>query len=700
MAGRNFIKAFNRNLLTELISDVERVNVATFATKPERYSRRNHEAKEYIKKADFDKTLMTTARFNAKIQESSDSQNDNPEDKYITLLKANQKEDPTTSSEKKLFGNLGGLLYERVELDADELKEDERLKDVGRVVPRNKKPTPGQYADLIKEYVNKGDLDSAEKVIALCKENKDKPTEYMYTLLLKAFADQGDIKTCYRLYTEMKSRKMSIRLNTYTSLLNACANSTERDKALQYLKKIRDYMGESNFKFNNANYNVLVKAYGRHGELDEAYKIVHHMIEKNLPIGITTFNSLMYAVNSDSKSGLGHIVKIWQMMKKLFVPPDIFTYNLLLRGIRDTKFGDFTIKDLMLTGEEYPAIVANDGRPDLLMFPPVFSTLPLDNIMRKDVSEAPKLLESPKSENKSEKVEMIKSSSATEPRTTLQSSNTVQVSNSTEHRDIEPTEDSSVTVSASALNEVVEFRIPDEIANIDLDAVLKQNKLILFGGINGMLKRMKDDKITPDVKTLTYLMQLVPPSTSAENEIVKIAKASNVELDIDFYNMLIKKRGTRGARRDAKAVLDDIHRADLKPNIVTFGVLAISCQTAFECRELLKTMKSMGRPINKYIATTMISNAMDRRDFGFILEMMDYMHKKKIHVEEFTFEKMDEFQQKMTQLVKEKHPVSRKDNFKTGFSKFNLRYKSWQEQMGRTIITERVSKEKKAHQRN
>ncbi|CAB0040291.1 unnamed protein product [Trichogramma brassicae] len=160
MAGRNFIKAFNRNLLTELISDVERVNVATFATKPERYSRRNNEAKEYIKKADFDKTLMTTARFNAKIQESSDSQNDNPEDKYITLLKANQKEDPTTSSEKKLFGNLGGLLYERVELDADELKEDERLKDVGRVVPRNKKPTPGQYADMIK------DIRCPEKIIS------------------------------------------------------------------------------------------------------------------------------------------------------------------------------------------------------------------------------------------------------------------------------------------------------------------------------------------------------------------------------------------------------------------------------------------------------------------------------------------------------------------------------------------------------
>ena len=90
---------------------------------------------------------------------------------------------------------------------------------------------------------------------------------------------------------------------------------------------------------------------------------------------------------------------------------------------------------------------------------------------------------------------------------------------------------------------------------------------------------------------------------------------------------------------------------------MTFGVLALACTTTFECRELLKTMKVTGKIINKYVADAMLNTAMPKCDFAFVLELMEYMSKEKVRLDESTFEKLDDFQQKMTQLLKSKVKV-------------------------------------------
>jgi len=216
----------------------------------------------------------------------------------------------------------------------------------------------------------------------------------------------------------------------------------------------------------------------------------------------------------------------------------------------------------------------------------------------------------------------------------------------------------------------------------------------LFGGVNGLLEKMKNDKIKPTIKTITFLMELAPDSLAAENEIIKYARSENIKLDIDFFNMLIKKRSLRGAKKEAKQVLDDIHMADLRPNIVTYGVLALSCSTPFESRDIMQTMKMTGHTVNKFVLDAMLNNAFLKKDFRFVLELMEIVIKERVRLDNSTFEKLDQFQQKMTEIVKRKDPISRKENFKVGFAKFNLRYKTWQRDVERRVITERVSKTK------
>lgn len=93
---------------------------------------------------------------------------------------------------------------------------------------------------------------------------------------------------------------------------------------------------------------------------------------------------------------------------------------------------------------------------------------------------------------------------------------------------------------------------------------------------------------------------------------------------------------------------------DLKPNVVTYGVLALTCSTANESRDLLKALKATNQPLNKYIADALLNSAFLRRDFSFILELMERMLFQQVRLDEDTYEKLDKFQQNMSELIKRK----------------------------------------------
>lgn len=80
----------------------------------------------------------------------------------------------------------------------------------------------------------------------------------------------------------------------------------------------------------------------------------------------------------------------------------------------------------------------------------------------------------------------------------------------------------------------------------------KNNKLGILGGFHGIIDEMNSDNVKPDVKTMTLLLEISPKSTSAEEQVIQYAKSRNIQLDIDFYNMLIRKRTSRGKLKLAR----------------------------------------------------------------------------------------------------------------------------------------------------
>lgn len=374
-------------------------------------------------------------------------------------------------------------------MDEQEEKE-ERFQDTEGTVPRRLKPSPGQYAKMIKSHISKKDPNSALKVLDLVKENRDKPTMYMYNLILRAFAIQGDIKKCYKLFITAKKHQLQPNSPTYVSLLNACAFCENSEVALEYLNKLRQSLYEQQFPLNETHYNVMIKAYSLHNQILEAFQLADEMRDKRIPIEESTYNSLLHAAISDKKAGLRHALIVWHLMCLKNVKPSVRTYNLLLRSMRDTNFGDLRLDDVLVTGIDQTKILLKDGeRPDLLASPPFLSTL----------------LPMPK------------------------------------------TEESSLKCNNQSI----------EKESLSLNDIAVSNRLILFGGLDGFLARMNKDGVKPDAKTITLLLDLIPASVAAENLLIKTANDKGIELDIDFCNMLIKRRSMRHDYKAAKVSIKD-----------------------------------------------------------------------------------------------------------------------------------------------
>lgn len=85
------------------------------------------------------------------------------------------------------------------------------------------------------------------------------------------------------------------------------------------------------------------------------------------------------------------------------------------------------------------------------------------------------------------------------------------------------------------------------------------DRLAMLGGVSGMLARMDCDKATPDVKTFSLLLELMPFSLEAENDLLSSMNFYNIEADISFYNMLIHKRNLRRDFAGARVSYTIIH---------------------------------------------------------------------------------------------------------------------------------------------
>lgn len=238
------------------------------------------------------------------------------------------------------------------------------------------------------------------------------------------------------------------------------------------------------------------------------------------------------------------------------IEPDYYSFNAVLRCVRDCGFGDLES---------------------------------MEDVLQLVLSETPASQISVKSNPAKISKEEIKSISHT--------------TTDTENNDNSVAIQHSVVDNALQIqNEATILELPNLLAPhphlgsmVSLSEVQKPHeRFLLLGGLTGFLQLMKSKNITPDIQTFTTMLEVIPPTNTAEKQLLTYIRKIGLKADIDFFNILIKKRAMRFDYEGGKEVLSMIRTAGLYPDIVTYGVLALGCTTVESSRELLEEMRHKG----------------------------------------------------------------------------------------------------------
>ncbi|KAF5304083.1 hypothetical protein FQA39_LY01868 [Lamprigera yunnana] len=508
-----------------------------------------------------------------------------------------------------VFGNR----EEIEEVDSDDLKEDEFLREKPLSF---QKLTTFQYANLIKGYLRKRKIKEAIDVVEvrMIKEDKVKPENYLYNLIIGACGRVGYTKKAFSLYNDMKRRALKITPGTYTALFNACANSPwPTTDGLTRATHLYEIIKEKMYVPNVTNYNAMIKAFGRGGDLLTAFSIVDQMSAEKIPFKDDTLNFLLQACVSDKDAGFRHALLVWRMFIKKRIKPSLYSYNLLLRCIRDCGLGDITVttdvinKLLPAPKTKVPRLDAHGSHSDLNRNAPSLNN---NHLLNK-----PNLM-------------------ADTPR----------------------------------LGTIVSL----------LEVTKPEDRLLLVGGFSEFLENMKQNDCTPDIKTFTQLLDSIPSTGAAEEQLLQALKKYKIKPDIDFYNMLIKKRCSRFDYTGGKEVIKLLKASGYLPNLITYGVLGIACKTKDEAEELLTEMAEAKYRINIEILGAMLTQACHHNNFRYVLYLMEMCIREGIDPSPKFMQNLQEFKKKCKSITNDKNnPLHKSTSFLKHYKQFKAQYTEW-----------------------
>lgn len=514
---------------------------------------------------------------------------------------------------------------------------------------------PEEYVEMMLQLLKERKLKQALELfeVRMLKQDRVFPTKRILNILINGCGQVGYTTMAFKLYRQMTDRGMIPSDATFTGLFNACANSPFPEQSLKSAHGLRNRMKEKNHPFNLTHYHVMMKAFGRCGDIDTVFSLADELLAKRLKFTTGTLQFMLMACASNKDAGFRFAIETWRKFRLKRVELNIYAYNLLLRVIRDCGAGKQELQNQLL-----------DPAPAYKSFPAPKPLFPGDAEKEQKALRAG-------SENASERwdsaekfeVEFLTPEQSLEKR----------------RRSIE-TDPSSIP---DLLSPAVASQHVVDLQHLDTP----HNRLDALGGAAGFITRMQNDRVSPNIKTFTQLLEILPPSFEAEKDLILMMDSLGVVGDVDFFNILIKKRNFRNDYESAKEVLQLIQERALKPDVVTFGVLALGCTNQKEAKELLQCMEDMKCRPNVEIMGALLKQGHYQKDWFYVLNMLKVMKEQQIKPNimilkniEFAIDKARKIELKVERGM-EIHSRFKEDRYKDSFRKFMYFYKDWLKEM-------------------
>ncbi|KAG0716612.1 Pentatricopeptide repeat-containing protein 1, mitochondrial [Chionoecetes opilio] len=509
--------------------------------------------------------------------------------------------------------------------------------------PQSAEPV-GDEGDLREERYQRAKLERKHrphfygfKMKKLCKERKlaeaikileeemptagTKPDNFCFQVLINACGRAGYTKKAFQLYNQMKKRGLTVEPVAYTGLFLACAHSPwPTTDGLQRATHLRSYLKEKRYQFNQIVSHTMIKAFGWCGDMSTAFIVVDEMIQDEVLVTTETMNFLLQACITNKEVGFRHAVKVWRKMRELKLQPDIHSYNLLMRVVKECGAGDHNLTFDLLREDSDPHRL-KDTQPsrNTHNLTPEVLKLKVDSLdHEKNQKNAPEDSVAP-----------------------LENDDVV--------KNVEK------DISTAVLPNIIGKKLTrgDVVALGPLDN--SPDRLALLGGPSGVLMQMKRDRVTPDLKTFTQMLESLPPDTLAEQALLESMKNLNLEPDIQFFNMLIKKRNYRRDREAAQEVLTHMQHYHVIPDLITYGCLALGCGSFHTATQLLKNMDSNQFRPNQEIMGSLIKNSLVCHDYRFTVAMLQEMQQRAIPPNDFMLSMLEKTRTKARNIQLEKH---------------------------------------------
>lgn len=143
----------------------------------------------------------------------------------------------------------------------------------------------------------------------------------------------------------------------------------------------------------------------------------------------------------------------------------------------------------------------------------------------------------------------------------------------------------------------------------------------------------------------------------------------------------MKKRSMRFDYEGAKEVLEMIGRVKLQPDIVTYGVLALGCQSQEAARSLIQEMNDKGIKMNIQILGAMLKSGCIKKNFEYVMEILNIIQEFRLKPSDKMLEVLESFI-KICNKSKKRDVKDTPKDFRHEFNTFKQKLEKWKHEMG------------------
>merc|ERR1719359_935513 len=195
------------------------------------------------------------------------------------------------------------------------------------------------YNMLIDAFARAGNMDQVAKLFRDMYQKNVSPDVVTYSTVIKGYCTKGDLEPALQLFSMMRKRGIKPDAILFNSILDGCAHKQMRTLTEQVLAD----MEEEGVSPSNFTLSILVKLYGRCGDVEEAFDVVEAYSKKyGFELNIQVYTCLMSACISNKE--LSKALQVLEQMKMAGCVPDGKTYQTILNGCLKLDDMDHAVK--------------------------------------------------------------------------------------------------------------------------------------------------------------------------------------------------------------------------------------------------------------------------------------------------------------------------------------------------------------------